>query len=217
MIKESICSSDNLDRLSWFEEVVFFRLIVNCDDYGRMDARPAILRARLFPLKSVTDKQIRDALQSLRSADMIDIYEVDGRSFLQMRTWEKHQQMRAHKSKYPAPVDGVISDDIRCNQMISDVPVIQSESNTNTNTNPRAKRERFTPPTVEEVQAYCEERRNGIDAQAFIDHYSASGWMRGKTPIKDWKACVRTWEQRRSNSGTRTGGAYSFDDVYERF
>lgn len=224
MIKESICSSDNLDRLSWFEEVVFFRLIVNCDDYGRMDARPAILRARLFPLKSVTDKQIRDALQSLRSADMIDIYEVDGRSFLQMRTWEKHQQMRAKKSKYPAPADGVMAIDcnlqaydINCNQMISNVPVIQSESESESNPKTRAKRERFTPPTVEEVQAYCEERRNGIDAQAFIDHYSASGWMRGKTPIKDWKACVRTWEQRRSNSGTRTGGAYSFDDVYERF
>ena len=82
---------------------------------------------------------------------------------------------------------------------------------------PPAKRKRFVPPTVDEVRAYCEERRNCIDAQAFIDHYSASHWMRGKTEIKDWKACVRTWEQRRSNSGTRTGGAYSFDDVYERF
>lgn len=56
---------------------------------------------------------------------------------------------------------------------------------------------RFTPPTVEDVARYCEERGNGIDPVAFIDHYAASGWMRGKNKIKDWKACVRTWEQKR--------------------
>jgi len=55
---------------------------------------------------------------------------------------------------------------------------------------------RFAPPSVEEVGAYCLERGNGIDPSAFIDHYAANGWMRGKNKIKDWKACVRTWEQR---------------------
>ena len=111
VIKESICSSDNLDRLSWFEEVFFYRLIVNCDDYGRMDGRPAILRARMFPLKTVTDKQIADALQSLRSAGIVDLYEVDGRPFLQMRTWERHQRIRNQKSKYPPPAGDTQSHD----------------------------------------------------------------------------------------------------------
>ena len=60
-------------------------------------------------------------------------------------------------------------------------------------------RSRFTPPSVEEVQAYCAERRNDVDAQRFVDYYSASGWKRGKTPIKDWKACVRTWERGESS------------------
>lgn len=58
---------------------------------------------------------------------------------------------------------------------------------------PRAAR--FTPPTVEEVAVYCAERGNAVDAQAFVDHYSANGWMRGKNKIRDWKACVRTWER----------------------
>ena len=58
-------------------------------------------------------------------------------------------------------------------------------------------RTKFVPPTVEEVKAYCLERKNGIDPQAFIDHYTANNWMRGKTKISDWKACVRTWENRR--------------------
>ena len=61
---------------------------------------------------------------------------------------------------------------------------------------------RFTPPTVEEVFQYCNERCNNVDAQAFVDHYTGNGWMRGKTKIKDWKACVRTWEK---NSKDKAG------------
>ena len=55
---------------------------------------------------------------------------------------------------------------------------------------------RFCPPTVEQVAAYCEERKNGIDPQRFCDFYSAKNWMIGKTKMKDWKAAVRTWESR---------------------
>jgi hypothetical protein len=53
----------------------------------------------------------------------------------------------------------------------------------------------FKPPTVEEVAAYCNERCNNVNAQEFVDHYSANNWFRGKAKIKDWKACVRTWEK----------------------
>lgn len=58
--------------------------------------------------------------------------------------------------------------------------------------------QRFTPPSVEEVRAYCEERHNGIDPQRFVDFYEAKGWMLGKNKMKNWKAAVRTWEQRES-------------------
>lgn len=63
---------------------------------------------------------------------------------------------------------------------------------------------RFTPPTVSEVKAYCVERKNSIDPQVFVDFYEANGWMRGKSKIKDWKACVRTWEQRQQESKPKT-------------
>lgn len=55
--------------------------------------------------------------------------------------------------------------------------------------------QRFTPPSLEDVQAYCRERGNHVDAQRFIDFYASKGWMVGKNRMKDWKACVRTWEQ----------------------
>jgi hypothetical protein len=68
--------------------------------------------------------------------------------------------------------------------------------------NNRAKKStNFTPPTVEEVQAYCQERNNKVDAQAFVDFYSSKGWMVGKNKMKDWKAAVRTWERNRKDDG----------------
>ena len=54
---------------------------------------------------------------------------------------------------------------------------------------------KFRKPTLEEVTAYCEERQNGIDPARFIDFYESKGWKIGKTPMKDWKAAVRTWEK----------------------
>ena len=60
----------------------------------------------------------------------------------------------------------------------------------------KEKRGRFTPPTLTEVEQYCKERHNNVDAQRFIDYYTANGWVQGRgKPIKDWKACVRTWEK----------------------
>ena len=54
---------------------------------------------------------------------------------------------------------------------------------------------RFKRPTVEEVRAYCVERKNGINAETFVAFYDSKGWLVGKSPMKDWRACVRTWEQ----------------------
>lgn len=56
----------------------------------------------------------------------------------------------------------------------------------------------FTAPTVEEVRAYCQERKNQIDPEAFVDFYESKGWMIGKDKMRDWKAAVRTWEKRES-------------------
>ena len=67
----------------------------------------------------------------------------------------------------------------------------------------KRKSSKFVAPTVEEVKAYCDERNNGIDAQRFVDYYQARGWMTGKNRIKDWKACVRTWERNSYGNTTR--------------
>lgn len=64
------------------------------------------------------------------------------------------------------------------------------------------ERKRFTPPSLEEVTEYCKSRNNGVNPQMFIDFYSAKGWKVGSQPMKNWQACVRTWEQRDTASGS---------------
>ncbi len=141
IIKESICRSDSIDSLSWFEEVLFYRLIVVCDDYGRFDGRAAIIKGFCFPLKDVTTKQIENSLNKLASVGLVRVYEAQGRPYLQMLTWEKHQQIRAKKSKFPPPdktCNQMIAVDCKNNQTASDGiscarNPIQSESNPNRN------------------------------------------------------------------------------------
>lgn len=61
---------------------------------------------------------------------------------------------------------------------------------------PQKAPRRFTPPSVEEVAAYCRERGNSVSPQRFVDFYAAKGWRVGSAAMKDWRAAVRTWEDR---------------------
>jgi hypothetical protein len=54
---------------------------------------------------------------------------------------------------------------------------------------------RFEKPSLQEVQAYCQERKNSVDAQGFIDFYESKGWKIGKNPMRNWQAAIRTWER----------------------
>jgi hypothetical protein len=58
----------------------------------------------------------------------------------------------------------------------------------------------FKKPTIEEIQEYCNERNNNVDADRFYNFYESKGWMIGSNKMKDWKACIRTWEQKQKNT-----------------
>ena len=59
-------------------------------------------------------------------------------------------------------------------------------------------RPRFSPPSVEDVAAFCQEKGYMIDPERFVDYYSSNGWKVGKNPMRDWKAAVRAWSRRDS-------------------
>jgi hypothetical protein len=147
ILKESICDSEEIDSLSDKAEIFFYRLIVNCDDYGRLDARPAILKAKCFPLKEptiYTDLEILNWLSELSAKKLIRVYTTNNFPYIEVITWAKHQQIRAKRSKYPA-FDGscyllqaneisvisnrMISDDNICPRNPIQSNPIQSESN----------------------------------------------------------------------------------------
>lgn len=103
----------------------------------------------------------------------------------------------------------------KCKQNFSPPPSLPSPPTLPVSISPSPKEKppkggkKKVPPTVDEVRAYCLERKNGIDPQAFVDFYEARGWKYGQgKPVVDWKACVRTWENRRKQEGGEQSERY---------
>ena len=203
IIKESICTSDSISQCSWFEEVLFYRLIVNCDDYGRFDGRTAVIKSRLFPLvDGLTLKSVEDAIKKLASLGLVSCYEAEGKPFLFLPTWNEHQNIRAKKSKYPQPENiciQMISDDCKC-----PCNPIQSESNPNPIRNPESYSMRTTAAadylnrvnpsasqtSIDELMAYEKEMGSDVCSRAFdiaLDNKKAT-WSYIKAILSKWQS-----------------------------
>jgi hypothetical protein len=113
LLKEGIVDSSLIDNLTPEEEVFFYRLLVVSDDFGRMDARTAILKSRCFPLKEFKSEKIDGWMRSLVRHKLVMLYMVDEKPYLQILKWE--QRVRS-KGKYPSPdgsqpIDIVLTND----------------------------------------------------------------------------------------------------------
>lgn len=73
-------------------------------------------------------------------------------------------------------------------------PKTENKRSNATENEANRKAERFSPPTLEEVKAYCKERDNKVNAEAFVNFYTSKNWYVGSNKMKDWRASVRTWE-----------------------
>lgn len=112
------------------------------------------------------------------------------------KRWERSMQLHAVDAKHAyndsdsdsdsdiTPITNVTGDDIEKEKTSKEVK------------KKTASTKNFKKPTPDEVQAYCDERGNGYSGQHFCDYYESKGWKIGNSPMKDWKAAVRTWEQR---------------------
>ncbi len=108
ILKESIRISRQIEALSYFEEVVFYRLITAADDYGVYSADPVMLARTLFPLReSVDRKMMAEALEHMEAVGLVRRYSVEGKGdWLEIVSWAKHQRLRNSRRVYPAPEDG---------------------------------------------------------------------------------------------------------------
>jgi hypothetical protein len=157
IIKESLCSSEKIASLSDFEFRLWVGLITQVDDAGRGDARPAIIKGRVFPFRErLSIKDIDAALQALAAKGCVSLYTVDGKPYFLFPGWVKHQRVRDCKPKYPEPPENLNlpQSAASCGELTQSAALIQSESESNPNleSNPKdycAKPQAAAaPPTV---------------------------------------------------------------------
>ena len=112
-----------------FQFRLWVHLITYVDDYGRGDARPAIIKGSCFPFRDrMTNRDIEKGLADLADAGCVSLYSVDGKPYLHFPNWEQHQRVRSKISKCPAPEDGVPCQQVAasCHNLPQNAPVIQN-------------------------------------------------------------------------------------------
>lgn len=113
LLREGILTSEAVDSLDAPAEVFYRRLMSKVDDHGLFDARPSILRASLFPLRTdrVREADISRWMAACQKAGLIVLYEADGKPYLcLLKTgWDKRS-----KPKYPLPPENI------CKQVLTD-------------------------------------------------------------------------------------------------
>ena len=229
IIKESIRTSRTINKLTDFQFRLWIYLITYADDFGRGEADPELLKGFVFPRRPrVTEKDIEKALADLAGMGCILLYEVDGESYFCFPNWGDHQRVRNRIEKFPAPPTGAElpreeSAENNSHQAAASCCELPPISNPIQNPNPESESEinrrahsRFIPPSLEEVKAYCQERGNNVDPQRFVDYYTANGWLVGKNKMKDWKACVRTWEKNNFNQAQKPVKEKAFNTMQQR-
>lgn len=149
---------------------------------------------------------VRLALQTFEKFGMIEIVN----DTITIPNWGKHQSLDAleKKRKYQRDLmrkkraekmlcDANCEANSDANVSLLDIDIeIDKEEDIISSADKPQKTKRFTPPTVEEVRAYCKERGNNVDAEKFVAYYTANGWKVGRNAMKDWRAAVVTWERK---------------------
>ena len=229
ILKESICSSDHIDKLTWFEEVLFYRLIVNCDDYGRFDGRPSIIKSRLFPLKeTLTTKTVSGAIKKLENAGLVVLYVFEDRPYLYLPTWDHHQNVRAKRSKFPAPEQGMNTSEYICMHMQSDDSIcsrnpIQSESESESESNARKSAPARSTPTKDHFGEFDNVLLTQSEFDKLVELYPTdyqeridrlSSYIASKgTRYKSHYATIRNWARREEQETQAAKSSVDFMDI----
>ena len=235
-IKPEFWTSEQVVECSTIARLMFIGIWNFCDDGGVHPASPKRLKMEVFPGDDFTINDIEQFVAELMVNKLVVEFSHDGKTYWQVTGWKKHQKIDRPTYRYPQPQSETPKDqkpnseqgkaevDPRKNQRglddnstsnnrdLDEFSPPEGNGKEGNGKDKKISGTRFTPPSVDEVSSYCHERKNGINPQQFVDHYETNGWMRGKTKIKDWKACVRTWEQNSQPTGkeakTLTTGVY---------
>ena len=213
IIKESITTSEKLASLSDFEFRLWIGLITQADDAGRGDARPAVIKGRVFPFRErLTVKDVGCSLRALADKGCIALYEIDGRSYFYFPNWSKHQRVRDCKPKYPEPTDDslrqVAADcgEARQSAAIIQSNPIQSESESESKGDSARAKHKYGEYknvllTDDELEKLKAEYADYLDRIERLSSYIAST---GKA-YKSHYATIRNWARADAEKGRSNG------------
>ena len=149
---------------------------------------------------------VRSAMKMFIELNMMDvledrtIYMAEVEKLIGSESWSAERVRRHREKQHLLQCNTTVTS---CNEEI-DIEKDKEIDKEKESKKKGSPQKRFTPPSFDEVQAYCTERGNGIDAEAFIDFYTSKNWYVGKTKMTDWKAAVRTWESRKKKQSKTT-------------
>lgn len=215
IIKESITTSEKLASLSDFEFRLWIGLITQADDAGRGDARPAVIKGRVFPFRErLTVKDVGSSLRALADKGCVTLYEIGGRPYFYFPNWSKHQRIRDCKPKYPEPTEDslrqVAADcgEARQSAAIIQSNPIQSESESESEykgDSARAKHKygeyKNVLLTDDELEKLKAEYADYLDRIERLSSYIAST---GKA-YKSHYATIRNWARADAEKGRSNG------------
>lgn len=139
----------------------------------------------------INEQPIRTSLKKLISTNEITIKTTNKYSVITLLNYAEYQ---GTNNQFNNPLT---NNQQTTNKQLTNAPISKEiKKLRNKEINNSVGKSKFSPPALDEIKAYCLERKNNVDPERFFDYYSANGWVQGKgKPIKDWKACVRTWER----------------------
>lgn len=201
MFSRSIINSARFLRMPQTSRLLYYDLGMAADDDGIVEAFTVIR----------TTGAAEDDLRVLASRGFILVLNEDLVSYI--RDWNVNNQLR--KDRYKPSIyaellvkitdgslmaTGGLPDGNQTEPQDSLVKVSTVEKSIVEKPDKPPAHSRFMKPTLEEIKTYCQARQNNIDPERFMNYYEANGWMVGRNPMKDWKAAIRTWEQRKEEN-----------------
>ena len=229
-LKPSFFTNEELASVEPLARILFEGLWCMADRRGRLEDRPLRIKVAVLPYDHC---EIDELLQSLVKAGVIVRYIGNGNRYIQIINFEKHQfpHPREKESTIPAlgqpgtsnvqahlnPLSPILNPDPPepgtepAPAAGAPPPLVGRSSETHPAKLPPFPR-RFERPTPAAVTAYAREIGFDLDGQQFCDSYDAKGWKIGSTPMKDWRAAVRTWKGRQLHESTKGSGKGWMDD-----
>lgn len=159
-------------------------------------------RKALAAQTGLSEQTVRTSLNRLKSTNEITIASTNKFSVITIVNYGKFQDV-------PEMPTSTLTSNLTNNQPAANQQLTTNEQEKQGEQGIKP-RKRFTPPSVDEVAAYCRERGNVVDAQRFVDFYASKGWKVGNAGMRDWRAAVRNWERQDNtkNGGGKNGGNY---------